>query len=281
MRRWVLVAIMAGVAQSALAADMPDLPVLRGFVSDAPRSVRTNWEGFYVGGQGGFTSSQMNFAKTNANVISSFNANYSQLFSGSPVALPGFPGLGTTWVKNVSFGGFAGYNAQWDDAVVGVEINYSHVDLKGRFTGVPQLSQIVTTSGFDYQAIANSTASLAVHDFGTLRARGGWAVGSFMPYAFAGLALASGDLSRSVTATVTQTRNFNQPLGANAPRPIGPITVADTIKNRLLYGYTAGLGTEVCLFGSLFARVEYEYVRLTSPVDVNINSVRGGIGYKF
>jgi len=50
----------------------------------------------------------------------------------------------------------------------------------------------------------------------------------------------------------------------------------------LLYGYTAGLGTEVMLFKHVFARAEWEYIRFTNAgADVNINTVRGGLGYKF
>ncbi len=35
------------------------------------------------------------------------------------------------------------------------------------------------------------------------------------------------------------------------------------------------------LYGGLFARAEWEYVRFTGPIDTNINTVRGGLGYKF
>ena len=35
------------------------------------------------------------------------------------------------------------------------------------------------------------------------------------------------------------------------------------------------------LVGGLFARLEYEYQRVTSNIDSNINTVRLGLGYKF
>jgi opacity protein-like surface antigen len=35
------------------------------------------------------------------------------------------------------------------------------------------------------------------------------------------------------------------------------------------------------LVGGLFARAEYEFQRVTSDIESNINTVRAGIGYKF
>jgi len=47
------------------------------------------------------------------------------------------------------------------------------------------------------------------------------------------------------------------------------------------FAVTAGLGVDVNLVGGLFMRAEWEYVRFTSQVDTNINTVRAGLGYKF
>jgi outer membrane immunogenic protein len=281
MRTWVLAATMVVTAQGALAADMPDLPVLRGFMNDGPRTTHTVWEGAYVGGQAGYTSSQMNFTGTNNSLSSSFLTNNSVLFQNSPVGLPAFPVLGRSWSQSTGLGGFVGYNAQWDDAVISVEGSYTHLNLTGSFVGATQFSTVAQAGGYAYQAFTDSRASLAVHDLGTLRVRGGYAAGAFMPYAFAGLALARGDISRVVTARVDRTPIVGQVQDVNAGLGIAPVTGTDDITNRLLYGYTFGVGSEVLLFGNIFARAEYEYVRLTTPVDININSVRGGLGYKF
>jgi opacity protein-like surface antigen len=42
-----------------------------------------------------------------------------------------------------------------------------------------------------------------------------------------------------------------------------------------------GVGVDIMLVGGLFGRVEYEYQRVTSNFESNVNSVRAGIGYKF
>mgnify|MGYP001197175525 FL=1 len=48
MRRFVLAAAMAAMTFGAQAADLPDLPILRGSLAGGPRVV---WNGFYAGGQ--------------------------------------------------------------------------------------------------------------------------------------------------------------------------------------------------------------------------------------
>ena len=47
--------------------------------------------------------------------------------------------------------------------------------------------------------------------------------------------------------------------------------------------WTAGLGLEYCLWGNVFMRGEWEYVRFMSVENttVTMNSARAGIGYKF
>jgi opacity protein-like surface antigen len=55
MRRFLLVAVMCGAASVAQAADMPDLPFLRGSLTDG-LSGKVNWQGYYVGGQASYGS---------------------------------------------------------------------------------------------------------------------------------------------------------------------------------------------------------------------------------
>ena len=59
------------------------------------------------------------------------------------------------------------------------------------------------------------------------------------------------------------------------------LSAAEAQHNHLLYGYSAGLGVDVNLIGGLFLRAEWEYLRFTTVTDVNINTVRAGLGYKF
>src|SRR5207253_5049577 len=67
MRRFVLATAMVGMAFGAQAADLPDLPILRGSYTEGLSRSKVNWQGFYVGGQGAYGSSDENFSGSNAN----------------------------------------------------------------------------------------------------------------------------------------------------------------------------------------------------------------------
>src|SRR5882762_720521 len=66
MRGLVLAAVMFGAVSGAQAADMPDF--LRGSLSAGPSPV-VNWQGFYIGAQAGYGSSDENFSGSNANML--------------------------------------------------------------------------------------------------------------------------------------------------------------------------------------------------------------------
>lgn len=286
MRRFVLAAMMIGLAHGALAADMPDLPVLRGFVNDTPRATRIIWQGIYVGGQGSFSQTESNLTNVNNSVISAFAGNYGPVYAAGGFAMPFFPALGRAQIHAPNFGGFVGYNAQWDDAVISLEGNYNRTGITTTFAGAPLFAKVTPTSGnggYLYQHVTTSTASLTINDLGTFRVRGGWATGCFMPYAFAGFALGDVDLSRTVTGQVIRSPLSIDPntRDPNAVPGLPLMTQTANFSNHLTYGFAMGAGTEVMLFGGMFARAEYEFVRLVSPVETNISTVRAGLGYKF
>src|SRR5437588_180273 len=103
MRRFLLVAAMFGAVQGAQAADLPDLPILRGGLQEGLSSATVNWQGFYVGGQGGYGSANMNFAGANTNLAWGL-----QPITG--LTPDQYPTLGKTSVTGSAWGGFAGYN---------------------------------------------------------------------------------------------------------------------------------------------------------------------------
>src|ERR1700688_1584449 len=56
MRRFLLAAVMCGAVSGAQAADMPDLPILRGAFTDGLTTSKVNWQGYYIGGQADYGS---------------------------------------------------------------------------------------------------------------------------------------------------------------------------------------------------------------------------------
>lgn len=273
MRRLVAAAIMALVAQNASAAD---LPILRGSYSERPVVQRPLWEGFYVGGHATTGSTDADFTNANQDLQTRANADLAR--AGNPVAGLEWPMLRESSAKASGYGGFVGYNMQWDDAIVGVEANY----VRSSFNTLSANSlppQTIAGNGGTYSAISSSRANLRITDMGSLRIRGGWSWNGFLPYAFAGVGLGLADYDRSVGVT-------SVPTGAAPPPALPDYLLTETKSNRLLYGYSAGLGLDMMLVAGLFARVEWEYTKFGSTqfattLDPTINTVRAGLGYKF
>ena len=82
------------------------------------------WSGFYVGGQAGYSSSMINFGTAASGDISFILRNtaieQNQQISQWTV-------LGQRFPTSASFGGFVGYNVQFEDTIVGFEVNYNHL----------------------------------------------------------------------------------------------------------------------------------------------------------
>ena len=127
MRRFLLAAVMFGMAAGAQAADLSDLPILRGGLHRRADQPSVNWQGFYVGGQAG-TASDMNFTGFDR------AASPRHLLTGTAIEAAATSRNGRSWARSrvhgTGYGGFVGYNSQWDDVVLGVEANYMHGNVR-------------------------------------------------------------------------------------------------------------------------------------------------------
>src|ERR1700732_134744 len=121
MRKILLAAVMFGAVSAAHAADLPDLPILRGGFSDGVPT-RVNWQGFYIGGQAGYGSSDENFNGSTSNMVAALLAN--NIIESEMGVSRWNLGLGKQSARSSVFGGFAGYNSQWEDAVHGLEASF-------------------------------------------------------------------------------------------------------------------------------------------------------------
>lgn len=286
MRRLVVAAITVLSAQSAFAAD---LPILRGSFSERPVVQRPLWQGFYVGGHASYSGMDADFSKTVQPLTERILRN--RVLND---VVPLWELLGTSHGTSPGFGGFAGYNWQWDDAVIGVEAGYTRLNnlqasalgSMGRRITNPTGSSPPSGSDAIYDAFLVGEASAKVKDLITLRARGGYSMGFFMPYAFAGLAVGVADMSRS--ATLFEGRSL---------RTVDPVTQAVTTtflgnsvdseserkKNLISYGFNAGGGVDMMLAGNVFLRAEYEYTQLplAQKTVLQMHTGRVGAGIKF
>jgi outer membrane immunogenic protein len=280
MRRFLLATVMFGVACGAQAADMPDLPILRGAFTEAPARGVVNWQGYYVGGQGGYGSSDKDFSRTPSTapllqglLAGTIIEREMAVSSWSPTG-----NFGKLSRRSSGWGGFAGYNSQWDDVVIGLEVSYLHGGFGGTVTkSETRGSPIPLTDGYFHNVTTTSTADVSITDMATFRARAGYAYGCFLPYLFGALALGNADISRTATVLDVTTP------GPTSPPVLPPAfgSASEAQHNHLIYGYSAGLGVDVNLVGGLFLRAEWEYTRFTAATDTSINTVRAGLGYKF
>ncbi|HKA01237.1 MAG TPA: hypothetical protein VKE70_32210 [Candidatus Solibacter sp.] len=270
MRRSFLAAMMVCAASAAQAADMPDLPILRG--TQGLSSTQINWQGFYVGGQAGYGTSNMNFTNSTQQLAARLLANTAIENAGGVAE---WPELGKVSVHGNGYGGFFGYNSQWDDVVIGVELSYLH----GKFGGsqTDRMTRIFNDSTGSQDTVTNqSFASINITDTGTLRARAAYSWGVFLPYMFGGAALGQADIVR--TATIFGNQHHVGPPVQDFPFFV---TATEQQNSHLIYGYTGGLGVDVMLISCLFLRAEWEYVRWATVIDTSVNTVRLGLGYKF
>ena len=304
MRRFLLAAMICGVAAGAQAADLADLPVLRGaFTEGGTRSMR-NWDGWYAGGQVGYTSADMDFSHS-VKTLTNFMLRNSVL--AGPVSQWSL--LSKNHAQATGFGGFVGRNWQWDQVVLGVEANYNYMNSLASSSTNSMSLNIVNPTGeippsghtYTYSTTLSGTASLQVKDVVTFRSRAGWAVGDFLPYMFGGLAVGRVDTARAATISYTKRDDYDQttqtlvaivngnPVYTTTTTHItsqlgaGSNSTAEHRTNSFVVGWTAGLGTEYNLWDNLFMRAEWEYVRFVSVKDTSFstNNVRAGLGYKF
>lgn len=266
MRRFLLAAALVAVAHGAQAADMPDLPFLRGTVSDGPAPARPIWQGFYVGGQAGYGSSEMDFTNSTKGVVAKLLANTTM---ENEMAVSTWPVLGKHSAHGQGYGGFVGYNSQWEDVVVGVEANYLHGTFGGSDSG--SMGRMFTTSnGVLNDVTYDAKASITVTDMASGRLRAGYVWSCLLPYLFGAVAAGQGDITKS--ATISGTQN-----GV----PFFPLSATETQNSHFLYGYGGGVGIDMMLTGGLFVRAEWEYLKFASPINTGVSTVRAGLGYKF
>ncbi|UYO48566.1 outer membrane beta-barrel protein [Rhodopseudomonas palustris] len=263
MRRVVVAAAVGVMAQTAYAADMPDYGPLRGALVETPRVI--NWEGFYVGAQGGYGTSDMDFSNSTSDIASNLLVN---TVIQNQMSVSSWPVLGKASSHGQGWGAFAGYNAQWDDVVLGVEANYMHGSFGGAATG--SMGRQINYNNVNYSATYTSSAAINVNDMGSARLRAGYAFGSFLPYAFIGASLGQADIVRTATITGTQ-----------GGVPFTPLSATQVQNGHFIYGYAGGLGMDMMLYRGLFLRAEWEYLKFAAPIDTSVSTVRAGLGYKF
>ncbi len=267
-------------ASPAFAADQPVLPSLppvsetsaplHPFGDEVPVIRHPGWEGFYIGGVFDYTYGSADFSKgTQAPVAYNLrNTTVEQDDDPSQLAV-----LGTGSRAVPGFGGFIGYNFEYPTpnakVIMGFEANYEQVSL----SLYPPSAPIARVYGDGYAVSIAGTGSMTDLNFGTLRARAGWAMGNFLPYGFAGLALGRANINISESGVLVQ----------SSPAGTFPFSGTNGTNGEWLYGVTVGAGLDVALTPNIFLRGEFEYVQFqqAAGTTIELSTGRIGAGFKF
>jgi len=266
-----LVALTTGIVPAASAADF-GLGPLRGTQYASPMAETHVWEGGYFGGFGGMSNGSASFKNTLQREIAfAWRDSVAETVYG----VSRWPVLPNATGRQNNFGVFAGWNYQFDEIVLGVEADYTRLNL--RSAAQNSLTRTVTLAplGFAGNGVFTVTGrgSIDLRNVTTLRARAGYTIGSFMPFVTAGVALADYQVARSASLVVTDVNGnaiLTQPLVSSK-------------KTRFGAGLAAGAGVDVAVSENFFLRGEWQFLHFPSldGVVVDVNTVRAAAGVKF
>lgn len=280
MCRW-LVAVAFGLLGFASQAEAQifDTPTLRGttpFIPAAPNHRR--WDGLYAGGQVGWSAISANFSGGVSDLVANILRNTAVQSEFAPSQWVNLPSRSQ---PGASYGGFLGYNIQFEDTIIGVEGNYNRVSAK--VSSSDTISRIVTTSnGYSNDVTVSGSSSFEISDVATVRMRAGWVKDAFIPYGFVGLAIGRGGVTRSATVSDLQT-DADPACAPCLPTIPFSQTQSDVKNGTIAFGWTIGAGIDWAVTSGFFFRSEYEYVSFPNfrGVSVPISTGRVGAGVRF
>ena len=290
--RWAISAALAvlTLAPPAFAADLGILPgpqpVVPGDSLPVGPATFTRWSGFYFGGQIGFGDANTDFSNATQPLVA-FSLRETALESSDFVST--WPVLGSGSNDAVGYGGFVGYNTQWQDLVVGLEGNYTHTAFATSASVSPLVgdaARIVSAGGSNYSVNLTGTGQLEITDYASLRARAGWVLGNVLPYGFAGLVIGRGNYSVTTEVYGQQTiATLTPPVAPCIAPSCGTYDFSNSAgqNGALLYGFSVGGGLDWAITQNIFLRGEFEFVQFAPIANIvaSIVSGRVGVGFKF
>lgn len=268
-----LLASIAGFAPAALAADFSLGPLRGTQYGGSPMGQTHIWEGGYFGAFAGVTNGETIFRNGLRDQIrheqrrSAFENNVP---TAEWLSLPKANGRANT------FGFFGGLNYQYDEAVLGFEVDFTRVNLT--MQSEDSLRRVVPLDGlFDSNGslagqsramTVSGSSAVRLKNLATLRARAGYTMGSFLPFVTAGVAFTDYTVTHSA---------FRRVDG------LSQVQIANSSKSRIGLGLAAGLGVDVAVTENAFLRAEWQYVVFPSLEGdrVNVNNIRAAAGVKF
>ena len=280
MRRLLLAAAMLGTVSAAHAADLPDLPILRGGFTDGLCSPASTGRATMSAARAATARRTMNFTGCDQSMTATLLADTAIESSGG-----------------VSSGRSAGKASRARQRLRRLRRLQRPV---GRCRARPRTQlharQVRRFTDRQHRAGASApTAAVRRTSSRTSRrpprrrststtwrhsaARAGYAWGVFLPYMFGGFALGHADIIRTANMWRQDRIRTTQARFPFCTRALAP---TDAQHSHFIYGYTAGLGVDISVLAGLFLRAEWEYhplhARRSTPASTPFAL---GLGYKF
>jgi outer membrane immunogenic protein len=281
--RWLktlsVVGVLAGLVtvashNQASAADW-HVPYIRGPLS--PSLGYARWDGFQIGGNVGYSDLNANFGNSTGDLVAYILRNTTVENEFAPSKWTTLP---TEVTNSVSYGGFAGYNLQFGQVILGIDVGYNRMSSLETSALDVTARQVHTSDGFVNVVQIDAQSSLKLIDYGTLRGRVGYAFGRFLPYVLFGGAVGRFDYTRMATVT-----RSGMDVSGGGGLPYGPLTDTsiDSKNNAFSPGFVAGVGLDVSLTPNMFVRAEWEYVDFAEVGNITsyVNTGRVGLAFRF
>jgi opacity protein-like surface antigen len=262
-------ALTAASTGTARAADWP----LRGSIEPTGY---IRWDGWQFGVQAGLANLRTDFANSTSSQVAFILRNTIQEAEFAPSS---WTTLSPDTTNGAVFGAYLGYNMQWDQLVLGFDVGYNYVSSAQTVARDSISRQFVTSDQFDNSITIDARATMKLVDYATLRWRGGYAIGQFLPYVAIGAAIGRFNYATSVTVHLKGT-----PI---PPAPGIPFDNIDTSSigksNAIVGGVAAGLGADWAITPGMFLRAEWQYVAFAPANNTrsNVNTGQLGIGMRF
>jgi len=236
----------------------------------------SRWDGWQFGIQAGLANMNVDFGNSTSGMVAFILRNTTVESEFAPSS---WAALTSNSTNGQMYGAFLGYNMQWDQLVLGVDLVYNNAAGSLETGAASSIGrQFITSDGFDNQVSIDARSSIKLVDYALLRARAGYAVGQFLPYATVGLTL--GRFNFSTTATV-----FRQGANAGTGATYGPFTTTETdaMNSKFVGGVAGGIGMDWAITPSIFLRGEWQYVAFSpiSGIRSKLNTGQIGIGAHF
>jgi outer membrane immunogenic protein len=274
--------LLATLTTSVFAADYAPPPVLRGALPGTEKG--TDWSGFYLGGSGSYATVNTGSSGTGGAI----DPTLERLVKGTPVAngISIMPLIeqGKPQNNSMGFGLYAGYNWAVDEYVFGLEADYNRSKLEGGSTGQRsgRIGGVVADTQYDWNA--NTEKGYKITDYGSVRARMGYAWDNWMPYMTAGLAYArASTTNRASINSYQRTYDASSGIISQGNTVYTPSFLQQTNRSKFFFGYALGAGLDVAVTSNLILRAEVQHLRFTdvAGTGLQLNQAKVGAALKF